>query len=257
MESHLPGSRIGVGFEIDQASGYVSGELTVKDQTENVLHTYTLDAGDLANLRFSFIVDAQFNQLGAGEDKGIRLVTLTLTDDDGATDHQEVIYYLLKESRLVKCENSLMTYMEALMMIPDIPNMEAWGLSDKNTRIAALRQAYEDVGMLTLSKNLFSEELLLANTDTHRNIRMFGPLDFAALAGQTQYDLMRAQLLHAEYLLGGEKAESMRKQGIMSNSVGESTMFFRTTFKLDNGISDRAYRCISRYIDRRVKINYG
>lgn len=257
MNSFIPSTNVSIQFSIDDV--YSSGVVKVYDETETELVSYTLDGGDIANSEFEYVVGAQYNNTGSNT-KGLRLVRLTLIDDTGAEHFQEELYYLLPTTRLVKCQNSLATYMEALLMVPDMIGAEAWSGSTKVDKMASLIQAYSQLSEFRLSRGLF-----LSNQSFDRAAyanRTFSIVDldaaeFAKLPERVQKDFMRAQMLQAIYLLGGNPAEKLRNTGVMSHSVGESTTFFLTAQKLNRGIADQAYRCISRYLDNQVVILNG
>lgn len=248
IKSHPPQKRVKLTFAIPEASPtrYTDGKVVIEDETGAELSEYTMDSGDWGRVAFDFFVDASSNMLNEGKDKGIRTVTMYLTDVDGLEVEQTERYYLINQSRLTPGENSLMTFSEALMLIPDLTDLQGWVGADDNMRIVALRESYDTLKRFVLNKNF-----------VYRDISDFSSDDLNALSDRVLGDFQRAQVLHADYLLGGQPAKKMREEGVVSNSVGESTMFFRTTKPLSYGISDRAYMYISRYLDRSVRIQRG
>jgi len=245
IESYLPSKRNKLSF--DMSSDVVSGQLRILDEGENVLLDYTLSEANLSGVAFNYIVDSAINSLSEDKTKGIRLVTLNLVDLDEVTHSQNREYYIIRESRLVPGENSFGNYAEVLMEIPDLSSLEGWYAADQELRKTALVEAYEAIGLFNLSIRF----------DPYINSTSFTREYINSLEVRIKRQFLRAQILHADYLLDGQPEKKLRDTGIISRSVGESTSFFRTTKQLNLGISDRAFAYISVYVDRSVRLVNG
>lgn len=66
-----------------------------------------------------------------------------------------------------------------------------------------------------------------------------------------------AQVLEADTLLGGEEEASKRASGVLSETIGESSMMFRPGKALDFGVSPRTLRALRGYVDYSVRIGRG
>lgn len=244
MQTHIPNVNVQIVFPIPQDNTFVSGSVSLTDENENEIDVYTMDAGDYGMVDYMHTVKAQLNQIGE-RPLGLRTVVMTLIDDEGLSHTETHRYYLSNPKPLSVGENSLVTYVQALMIVPELSNLQGWYMASDAQHVAAMIEAYNTLSRFPLNRNFTHQRITDYTKEELANVEVTG-----ALA-----DFCRAQLLHANYLLGGEVEKSMRDNGVMSHSVGESTTFFRTSKPLDYGISSRAYQYISRYISRDVVIN--
>lgn len=243
IDSHPPLQNVRIPFDVPATLHWVEGTVEVLDEHENVIHSHTMTEGDLSNLEYSFIVDAQYNDIGT-ETKGLRTVTLKVKDAEGIAYDEDHRYYLLAERRLVMGENSILNFTQALLMVPDLTELNGWyDAADDNARKAALREAYELLSEFNLNESF-----------VYNSIAKYSKEELEALDERVLNNFRRAQMLHADYLLGGDPEKMMREKGVISNSAGESTMFLRTTKQINYGISDRAYRYISKYLATTTRL---
>lgn len=66
-----------------------------------------------------------------------------------------------------------------------------------------------------------------------------------------------AQVLEADTLLGGEEESIKRQRGVLSETIGESSMMFRTGKAIDAGVSARTLRALRGYVDYSVRVGRG
>jgi hypothetical protein len=246
MQSHLPNKKVRVTFTIPNPTLYASGTVSVVDELQNEVYTHTMDAGDYGQTAYRIVIPETANTLDNAT-RGLRSVTMTLVDNDGVEYVDTQRYYLLPPAVLTVGQNSLLTFTEALMLVPELTKLDGWIGSEDSMRIAALIESYQTLGRFLLRQDIFDVSDVCELDDT----------GVATLDAKTLRDFQRAQMLHADYLLGGQPAKALREQGVMSHSVGESTTFFRTTKPLSYGISDRAYHYINRYLNRSVRTQRG
>lgn len=243
MLTHKPNTSVPVNFTLDDSNNYTSGILQVLDENDVELTSYTLSSSDYENTSFSYIVDKTYNNIG-DSNIGLRTIFLVLKDEDDIEYDHFVSYYLSTPFTLEVGINSLVTYSQALIMVPSLTKLEGWHSADKNSQVAALSESYDAL----------CDFVLHSGFKRHDSIGGYTKEELESLSTEVFKNFKTAQLLHANYLLGGEVEKSFRDSGVMSHSVGESTTFFRTSKPLDYGISSRAYQRISKYLDKTVKI---
>lgn len=246
MQTHIPNINVQVVFPIPQDNTFVSGTVTLTDENETAVDVYEMDAGDYGMVDYMHTVKAQFNVIGE-RPLGLRTVLMELIDDEGLSHTQSHRYYVSNPKPLSIGVNSLLTYVQALMIVPELSNLQGWYMASEAQHVAAMTEAYNTLSRFPLNRSFVHQRITDYSKEELEN----------AVLKDALADFCRAQVLHANYLLGGEVEKSMRDNGVMSHSVGESTTFFRTSKPLDYGISSRAYQYISRYINRDVVINHA
>lgn len=121
---------------------------------------------------------------------------------------------------ITRATNSFGTYEELLTTLGQMPLLKQAPSVGRRELRASLVQSYYNICLLTLDFGLTSE-----TTSPHD----FTVADLDELTA-TQLDiLLRAQLTEADMLLGANPIEDRRRAGLLSDSVGESAHFFRTT----------------------------
>lgn len=97
---------------------------------------------------------------------------------------------------------------------------------DEEGSSSALYNAYENLSQMTVDIVLVSSETIIVDlADLTSTL-----LDELETDQPKVYrKLIRAQMIEADFLLGGNPTEDRRRAGMMSDSSGESAQFFRTS----------------------------
>ena len=216
-----------------------SAHYIVMDENEATLFSGSLDADALAVGSFVVTTPAAHNALAVGAVRGLRSIVMTTVDADDAVSVTIERFYIELNQTVKIGLNSLMSFSQALMLVPEIPQLVGWdsALSDKD-RKSALVEAFERLGRYRLNSKF-----------DHSTVSSHSEMDLLLLDTKTLNDFRKAQLIEANALLGGEPHHDRRLQGLMSESVGESTAFYRTGMALSRGISSKAYAYVVRYLD--------
>lgn len=243
MQAYLGGTDVTVTIPLLDAVGNAlaadSVEYRVIDQDENIVVAKTALAGFIAGDTVAIVgIPAVSNDLGTLK-RGVRAVELFVTTDAGVVmiSHEYIIEAL---ETLIVGVNSLMTYSSALLVSYDIPNLPGWGQATKVERQRALHAAYRNLGRVSLR---FVDDV----TDLDAG-------QLATLDAKYLECLKRAQVIEADFLLGGDEVDAIRRSGIMSATVGESSQFFRTSKPLDGPICKRAMKELAEYTNMRARV---
>lgn len=119
---------------------------------------------------------------------------------------------------MIKGVNSFGTFEDLLMQLAHMPILSAArGASRISLKDQAI-QAWSNVGRL----NVDFENELSSTLD-------FDAAVIGELTANQQKQLIQAQLIEADFLLGGNPVETRRRMGLMSDSAGESAHFMRPT----------------------------
>lgn len=203
------------------------------------------------------------NTLTTGNLREMRSVELYMTTLEG-TVLGVFDYFIEAAALLVDGVNSFQNYNQAQMVAKDVAKIPGWDMADRDQRISALRQAAENMLRLTY-QNYYDTLQGDPGVDTTRLITPgCNPASLRSVLGTTTYQslpktfigaMRRAQVLEANFLLGGDEVEDMRRSGVMSNTVGESSQFFGTLKPLELPICRRALQEIGRFVSYAPRVS--
>lgn len=199
------------------------------------------------------VVSGLNNTLTAGAARELRIIELILTTVEG-TIKLSYNYFIEADELLTEGVNSFQNYGTALLGAYDIPDMEGWNNASKPDRMAGMIQARANMGALRFRYVFDFFQNIVEPSFGVRDITLLTPTEWAALPITFKDALRKAQLLEANSLLGGDPASDVRRSGIVSKRVGESSDTFRQTKPLELVVCRRAYMALAKYITNRVRV---
>ena len=125
---------------------------------------------------------------------------------------------------LVKGENSFETIdglaelIEASIVLNQLPVL------NEDQQISALSQAWQNIDALSVNIDALSGTVTRTGDLTASDLA-----DLETNQPRVFRALLSAQMLEADFLAGGNPVEQRRRDGMLSNSVGESAQFYRTS----------------------------
>ena len=186
--------------------------------------------------------------------------TFTFKDAIGAvvtTVHEEMV--ISSDSLLRVAVNSFAPIRDLLLEAMNRADLPVFTNASREEQIASLISAYHNIGRLSVNLSgptRYREPLLplerIAEIKTTLDLTED---DIASLNNRVQSQLMQAQLIEAESLLGGNPIERHRMMGLLSHSAGESTHFYRTTKPLDLPVSRKTAQALWGLISYAVRIS--
>lgn len=182
------------------------------------------------------------NTLAPGEKRAFRSLVVTMTLDDGSVDCHTRDYVIEAETLLEVWNNTYQTYGDAVLVGMDIPDLDNWNTATKPQRIAALVASYRAIQELTF------------NELTPYDLTKISLAQFQALDPLFIKSIMRAQVIEANELLDNDEISKLRELGVMSKTVGESKMFFRSNCGIQSLVSRRTLKELHRWIDTESRI---
>jgi hypothetical protein len=248
MDSYRSGSEVVVSVPFVDRNGIrltptaISWRL-LNDEAAEVKSSATIGTFDVDLGKVDITVAGTYNTLGASEAYGLRRVEATLTV--GGNQIVVTSDYLLDAAQpFVAGVNSFMTYETALVQARFLGPLVGWDAASEDERKAALFKAYD-------AMSGFVYEFRYVDDETERMT-----LKDLAEAGTgltdvkpTQIvDFRRAQLLQADYILGGNQIEKDIGDGLQSSTIGEVSQFFRPRATLTLAICRAALAYVGRYI---------
>ena len=242
-------------FEHKDANGVdvtvTAGSYRVLDETgaETVATTGLTPTGTSTDVT----VAAVGNTLAAGTPRGARTVEVTFTTDAGNSVVVTSTYLLEKATILEIMTNSYQTFGSAELNASAIPELEVWTTKTERERKMGLIQAFHRLGGLTYR---VSEDLTIPylNALTVRRLNDWTADEFDGLADRFKNALERAQVVEADVILGGDQITNLRRDGLLSTSIGEVSQFFRPSKPLRMAVSDRALRQLQGFVSFAVGI---
>lgn len=191
-------------------------------------------------------VPAELNKPAPGSTKTYRRLEVTTKDEKGKTYVNSLTYLITGTASdgaspmntaypdgstepLVTGVNSFAIYADLVVLATDMINMSTFNNATQDQQISALIQAWYNLGQLPVR---FDD---LEGTDSYEkgSTRELVDADISLLQEKNYYRLLRAQIIEADDVLGGNPIEARRRLGLISDSAGESAHFFRTAKPLN------------------------
>jgi hypothetical protein len=269
MQAFPAGKQVSVTVQFTDLAGNpltptsVNARVVNESGTEVVPQFSVTPSGSSATI----IVEGPNNALQAGQTAGIRTVKVTVTTADGGYDFDES--YLLKVAptdALVVLVNSFQTFNQATLTAAEIPGLKGWDgeLTTDDLRIAALTEAYRriiQIGFKIRWPRDVDAQIYLSTTDwIGDQTRLISPEYWQFISLETfntfypehfRQSLRRAQVAEADELLSGDPIEERRRMGLLSETIKDSSMMFRSGKPLELGISKRAFTYLQGYVQFR------
>ena len=245
-----------VGGEL--AASAVSYRVIDQEETELVAKT-TLQGFTEGDTEVVVSIPASLNQLGTLL-RGLRTVELYVTTESG-TSLITTEYVIEAFATLVSGVNSFQSYSTAALIGCELPNLPGWNQAGKSERTNALTAAYRNFGKLHL-RYIHDDADALTRVITpaewgSSDITNLNADQLATLPTEYLACLRRAQILEADFLLGGDEVGEIRRSGIMSATIGESSQFFRTSKPYEGAVCKRALKEVSRYLIGGSRVGRG
>lgn len=198
-----------------------------------------------------------------------REIVVTVTDATGDEVEVRDYFVVVAPHPLTFPGNTFLSYPAALALRGTFgPTLAGWDRTlDHSARQAALIHAHANLSRVRYNVGLpvgGSEKDYAAYGegtdfffDALERVSLFGITAerFNALPAHFTRAITRAQLVEADVLLGGDLVGQKRKDGIISETIGESSTFFSSKPYLTLPFSRQAYELLKPYVRIRVSIS--
>ncbi len=263
MNSYAAGTAVTVTIPLEDLNGdaltptALSWRLVNENEVE--VKAPTALAVDPAATEVIILINQSYNMLVDMQASALREIELSVTTAAGVI--------LLRAAYLVAApvginvlKNSFQTYGQARLLATQIPNLLGWETSDENLQRTAMAEAFVRLTRLGYRiKEYTGDALWQSKIDPTYDTRI-SPRAWSMIARSDWDDLplpfrtamARAQLIEANEILSGNVIEDRREAGLLSESIGESSMMFRSGKPLQMGVSARALREVEGYVDIRM-----
>lgn len=239
----------GAALTVDQVNAII-----YDDEDEKVMDFGQI-VFDPADGKATVTIPAMLNVLRADEQSAARTLRVILSTTDGPV-RRTITYIIEREVRLEVMNNTFMTLGSAEVLARDNPRLTAWAAASADTKMAALINAYSHLGRVQLR---YTKELAPDATIAEEVIIRPGAWleytkdDFMALPAEFRKAIRTAQLIEANEILTDNPYESRHRAGVISETVGESSVMLRGG-RLELGVCHEALRALTGYVYYRVEI---
>lgn len=234
------------------ATGYT---WRVIDQNENVLVPEAASLPLAGESEVIITIAAAANTLAENELRSLRSVEVVFTTPAGDVAASDQ-YIIEAERTLVVNVNTFQTYGEATLGAYELFGLQGWTMASKQDREMALVAARRNISQLRFRYVFDAYQSIVENTFGVSDLTLIAKSTWDTLPEDFKGALKRAQILEADFLLtGGENAVDVkRRMGIISETIGESSMFMRAAKPIDQAVCRRAMKELSKYTLNRVRI---
>lgn len=226
----------------------VSYRVVDQDEVEKVALT-AINGIDANTVQVTVTVPGAANNLPANVTRELRTIELRVSTASGVVI-LETSYYVEDSVPLIVAQNSYQTFGRAKLTAAEITDIHAWDEATDSDRVKALVQAWHNIGRLQFSyeRDQDSQAYIGDRLWMPDSINDLTLAEFNALPTEFLVALRRAQVIEANSLLGGEESEGMRKEGLMSASVGEVSQMFRPGKPVRFSVSKRTLGELGAYV---------
>lgn len=232
----------------------VSFTWRVIDQSETALSAMSAAVVLTAGPEASITVSQAINTLAAGEIRALRSVEAYFTSAAGITK-MTAEYLVEVEQTLVVNKNTFQTYGEAVLGAYDLFGLIGWNIATKQDRAAALISARRHISQLRFQYEFDAYQDVIDSSVGVSDLTLVSQSNWEALPVDFKAALKRAQIYEADFLLtGGDSlVDAKRRSGIISETIGESSMFLRSQKALEQAVCKRSMKELSKYVVHRVR----
>lgn len=241
-------------------------EYAIFDEDRNPITTRDTLSGYTSGQETAVItVSGPENTLATGVIHGVRKVEVYFMTADGEYRVTET-YLLQSVTPLVLMTNTFQTLEQAMITRLGLGQLLGWDAGTEQQRIGALIAAHDNMCRLAYK---YLTDTDLQNLDLTHDIsdrfgrpymhvpsmRLATVQDFTeSFPAVFQNALKRAQLVEADNLLNGDPVGDKRRQGIITETIGESKVFLSSRAPLQLPICRAAIDQLSGYLYRSTQL---
>lgn len=265
MQRYVAETEVKVQINVAAELGTITA-LSYRVTDENDLEVVAKTALPLTALEngiATVTVAAEFNRL-LGIPMGYRNIELSVTGANGSS-RTSAGYIIESENPLVEPINSFVGLSAAEFLASQFTDLLGWDNASRDQRINALIRAANALRQMTFAiprSDDQEDEVFTTVVPEHYESSEYSKFfsiesltagEYVRLPQAFKTALKRAQVIEANFLLGGDPIEQVRSQGLMSQTVGESSQFYRATKPLQLLISRRAIAELRGYVVYTVR----
>jgi hypothetical protein len=241
----------------------VSADYRVLDQNQTEIVPKTALVVTAGDIEVSVLVTALQNVVSTTaigplgttipNTRDMRIVEVYVTTDVGVVKIEKE-YLIEAEEVLLEGVNSFQPYSKSLFVAETIQDITTWNESSKRDRINALIRAREHIAHLRFRYVFDAYQNIVDNTLGVADLSLATEVQWNAMPQAFKEALRRAQIIEADAILGGDDLGDLRRDGVMSMTVGEAKQFFRPVKPLSGPVSRRTYNELAKWVLSRHRL---
>jgi len=217
---------------------------------------------DLATGLVEVTIAGEQNVLAAGEGiRGFRQIEVRFVNASGVfTVFDE--FLIEAADSLVPLSNSFQSYAQAMVLAAEVTGIDSLLGSTRRERIAALVNAHNTISRLRYQvSDGYMAGRNQSRLDWHYikyvDLASITAADYAKLPAPFLRAVCMAQLIEANEALDQFSIHRKRQQGLMSETIGESSMMFRPEKVLNIPVTRRSLDLLRPYLVWELSIGRG
>ena len=264
MDTYKSGTAVTTVFSLAAGDGVLTPTALrsrVLDEEGNLIADWSAVANPAAGAdSVSVVTSAVVNTLTPPQLRGVRVVELEVVNTFAGTTTVLEVGHLLESSKLlVPGINSFQTYYQAVLeaQLYSDETVAGWaGQTDAQARTRALSEAFERIRMMPVVIEWESDQSIIRDVfNDPPRLRDLDSAQILRLDARLMKALKKAQLIEANDILTADPLAQLRRAGIQSQTVGESSNYFGAVRPLDNGgVCSETRRVLARWIRTRTRI---
>lgn len=188
--------------------------------------------------------------------RGLRTVRFLFETASG-TRTVDTRYIIETHSKLIPMFNSFQTYEEALVNRLDLPSLDGWDFNAEAEHIPALITAHDRMCRAAYRYRLAQNAVEYDERQMYwyiTSMRERTAQDFSAFPVNFQVALKRAQIYEADAVLSGDPVGDKRLDGVISETIGESKMFFSNKPPIRTPMCRKAMEVLAPYLYKAARL---
>ena len=183
-----------------------------------------------------------------------RTVEVTAKDQLGNTQTFYFYYVLSPKQRLIVGFNTFQTLPHAFALSASLSGTFAWQTATRSEQESALIEAKMRIGRFgfTNTGGQANQTAMFSNSITCLND--ITPHEFLLTNINFRQALCKAQILEAVAVLTYDESLDLASQGLIEQTIGETSERYTSTMKAKRSISNKAFSYLTKYIDTTMKI---
>ena len=259
MQAYLGGQAANIVVQLVDGNGdFIPADSVsyrvINENEEELVAKTALDTFGVGDESVTVPVNSTVNTLPVGVLRALRVVELYVVSSAG-TIKIEQGYFIESEEALVEGTNSFMGYNKALYISYEIPNLPAWNEASRKDRIAALIAARRNIAKLRFRYVFDAYQNIVDNTVGVADLSLATLSQWQSMPLEFREAIQRAQLIEADYLLGGDEIGEYRRAGLMSITTGEAKQFFRPAKAIEGAVCRRAMKELTKWVLTHTRIS--
>lgn len=218
-----------------------------------------LDSGTVAGFSAgdpAAVVQLTADQTATVDPIAAREIVLQCATTDDEVEVRES-FLLVASTPLKVCVNSFQTPTEAALTRAEIARLDEYDVAEKLQRQAAMIEAYRRILRVSVQIPQAFDIDNIAWGSRRVPLSRLTENDFRKLPQGFQRAIRRAQLVEANSLLEVNTVEQKRREGVVSEKIGEAGMFLSSKPYLNLPISRATYEELKLFIVLVVEVQRG